>query len=135
MWNCLYIILYNVFMQTGGVHPINPWLPLCRARDYSTSAPLQTRSIHVKREHEVQMPKLSCAFSLKASVSMCIWKGDWWQHTEHVGLHFQYINSFNLVEPASHTWRPLPELLNTSIINYTMYVPMTSLVSGIYFNN
>lgn len=27
-------------------------------------------------------------------------EGDWWQHMEHVGLYFQQMSSFSLVEPA-----------------------------------
>lgn len=40
------------------------------------------------------------ACSLYARVSMCMLEGDWWQHIEHVGLYFQQISSFSLVEPA-----------------------------------
>lgn len=36
---------------------------------------------------------------------MYMFEGDWWQHMEHVGLHFQQMSSFSLVEPAQQQGR------------------------------
>lgn len=36
---------------------------------------------------------------------MYVFEGDWWQHMEHVGLHFQQMSSFSLVEPAQQQGR------------------------------